>query len=67
MSRRFMITFDREIDGRYIAEIPRLPEVLPVYGATRAEARRRIIAAAYFHLASMPSAPSSVEFRVRAA
>jgi predicted RNase H-like HicB family nuclease len=36
------IEFDREADGRWIAEIPSLPGVL-VYGATEAEARTNVI------------------------
>jgi predicted RNase H-like HicB family nuclease len=41
----FQITFDREEDGRWIAEIESLPGVL-AYGATRAEARSKIEALA---------------------
>jgi predicted RNase H-like HicB family nuclease len=33
----FSIEVDREVDGRWIAEVPALPGVI-VYGATRAEA-----------------------------
>ena len=36
----FEIVFDREEDGRWIAEIESLPGVL-AYGATRAEANQR--------------------------
>lgn len=51
MNLELDIAFDLEDDGRVIAELPDLPAVLPVYGATRAEARRRLVAAALFHLA----------------
>ncbi len=40
-----MIEFEREDDGRWIAEVPALPGVL-VYGKTEAEARTRAIALA---------------------
>ena len=39
---RWKILFDREKDGRWIAEIPTLPGVL-AYGATRAEARMKTL------------------------
>ncbi len=39
------IEFDREEDGRHIAEIPSLPGVL-AYGATREEAEARVEALA---------------------
>lgn len=35
------IEFEREEDGRWIAEIPALPGVM-AYGATRAEARGKV-------------------------
>lgn len=64
---QYSVAFDREDDGRVIAELPGLPEVLPVYGATRPEARRRLVAAALFHLAAEMEAGavdiSSVTFR----
>jgi predicted RNase H-like HicB family nuclease len=41
----FKIVFDREEDGRWIAEIPRLPGVL-AYGDTKLEAKRRVSAVA---------------------
>ena len=41
----FRIEFDREADGRWIAEIPQLPGVM-VYGATQAEAKARVQALA---------------------
>ena len=37
MSYNFKIKFDRETDGRWIAEVPSLPGVM-VYGATKHEA-----------------------------
>ncbi|HEX2257109.1 MAG TPA: type II toxin-antitoxin system HicB family antitoxin [Afifellaceae bacterium] len=44
------IEFDREADGRWIAEIPDLPGVM-VYGATREEARAKVEALALRTLA----------------
>jgi predicted RNase H-like HicB family nuclease len=41
----FEIVFDREEDGRWIAEIESLPGVL-VYGASRAEAQSKVEALA---------------------
>ena len=41
----FSIEFDREEDGRWIAEIPQLPGVM-VYGASREEAHARVEALA---------------------
>jgi predicted RNase H-like HicB family nuclease len=38
--KSFSIIFDREDDGRWIAEIPKLPGVL-AYGATKSEAARK--------------------------
>ncbi len=35
---RFTIKFDREADGRWIAEVPQLPGVI-VYGASKQDAR----------------------------
>jgi predicted RNase H-like HicB family nuclease len=40
------IEFDREEDGRWIAEVPQLPGVL-VYAATEDEARTRVVALAF--------------------
>lgn len=39
----FKIDFDREEDGRWIAEIPKLPGVM-AYGANKQEAIRRVYA-----------------------
>ncbi len=39
MSYKFKISYDREEDGRWIAEVPSLPGVM-VYGATKPEAAR---------------------------
>jgi predicted RNase H-like HicB family nuclease len=44
------IELDREVDGRWIAEIPKLPGVL-VYGATKREALRNLSAVALRTLA----------------
>ena len=44
------VEFDREGDGRWIAEIPKLPGVI-VYGATKREALRNLYAVALRTLA----------------
>jgi predicted RNase H-like HicB family nuclease len=41
----FSIEFERENDGRWIAEIPQLPGVM-VYGVTKEEAQSRVEALA---------------------
>ncbi len=46
----FAVEFDREKDGRWIAEIARLPGVM-AYGATKSEALRRVSAVALRTLA----------------
>lgn len=48
----FAVTFDREEDGRWIAEVPKLPGVL-AYGATRREALRSVYAIALRTLAEI--------------
>jgi len=45
MSYRFQIEIEREADGRWIAEISRLPGVL-VYGKTKQDALRSVRALA---------------------
>ncbi len=45
MSYRFQIEVEREEDGRWIAEIPRLPGVM-VYGKTKHDAIRSVRALA---------------------
>ncbi|MGA8199260.1 MAG: type II toxin-antitoxin system HicB family antitoxin [Candidatus Sulfotelmatobacter sp.] len=42
---KFKIEFDREEDGRWIAEIPELPGVM-TYGATKVEAEAAVEALA---------------------
>lgn len=44
------IAFDREEDGRWIAEVEEIPGVL-AYGATREEARRKVQAIALHAIA----------------
>ena len=46
----FAVEFDREEDGRWIAEIPKLPGVM-AYGSTKHEALRRTYAIALRTLA----------------
>ncbi len=41
----YSLRFDREADGRWIAEIPELPGVL-AYGRDQGEARRAVVALA---------------------
>jgi len=63
----FQIGFDREEDGRWIAEIESLPGVL-AYGATRAEAQSKVEALALRVVADKieveRSAPEQVRFAV---
>lgn len=63
----FEIVFDREVDGRWIAEIETLPGVL-AYGATQAEARSKVEALALRVVADQieveQSAPDKVSFAV---
>ena len=40
-SMNYLIEFDREDDGRWIAEIPSLPGVM-AYGVSRADAESRV-------------------------
>lgn len=42
---RFKVEFDREEDGRWIAEVPELPGVL-AYGASQLEAQAKVKALA---------------------
>ncbi|OGG53908.1 hypothetical protein A2851_03320 [Candidatus Kaiserbacteria bacterium RIFCSPHIGHO2_01_FULL_53_29] len=44
------VEFDREVDGRWIAEVPKLPGVM-AYGATKREALQRVYAVALRTLA----------------
>ena len=46
----FVLEFEREIDGRWIAEVSKLPGVM-AYGATKAEAQRKVYAIALRTLA----------------
>lgn len=63
----FRIDFDREEDGRWIAEIESLPGVL-AYGETKAEAQSRVEALALRVVADKieveQSAPEQVRFAV---
>ena len=56
----FVIEYEREDDGRWIAEVPRLPGVL-AYGATRAEARKKVYAVALRTLADRVEEGKMVE------
>ena len=46
----FAVAFEREVDGRWIAEVPKLPGVM-AYGATKPEALRNVYAVALRTLA----------------
>ena len=63
----FEIVFDREVDGRWIAEIESLPGVL-AYGATRNEAQSKVEALALRVIADRievdQSFPEQVRFAV---
>jgi predicted RNase H-like HicB family nuclease len=60
----FEIVFDREEDGRWIAEIESLPGVL-AYGATRAEAQSKVEALALRVVADRIEADQSTLGQVR--
>jgi predicted RNase H-like HicB family nuclease len=60
----FQIVFDREEDGRWIAEIETLPGVL-AYGATRTEARSKAQALALRVIADQIEAGQSIPDQVR--
>lgn len=45
ISPSFMIEFEREVDGRWIAEIPKLPGVM-AYGDTKQDAKQKVYAVA---------------------
>ena len=49
-SESFSIVFDKEEDGRWIAEVPELPGVL-TYGQTKAEAEANVTALALWVIA----------------
>lgn len=51
-STSFDVEFDREVDGRWIAEIPKLPGVM-AYGATKQEAVRKVYSIALRTLADV--------------
>jgi predicted RNase H-like HicB family nuclease len=60
----FEIVFDREEDGRWIAEIEALPGVL-AYGATRIEAQSKVEALALRVVADLIEADQSIPDQVR--
>lgn len=60
----FVIVFDREEDGRWIAEIETLPGVL-VYGATKAEAQSKVEALALRVIADRIESEQSTAGMVR--
>jgi predicted RNase H-like HicB family nuclease len=60
----FKIVFDREVDGRWIAEIEALPGVL-AYGANRTEARAKVQALALRVIADQIEANQSIPDQVR--
>jgi predicted RNase H-like HicB family nuclease len=60
MKMRIRVTFDREDDGRWIAEVDE-PAVL-VYGESRDEAYRRAKLAVLFALSSGDTVEDSIQF-----
>lgn len=57
------IEFEKETDGRWIAEVPKLPGVM-AYGKTKQEAQRKVYAVALRTLADSVekgSTPASVD------
>ena len=62
----FEIVFDREEDGRWIAEVESLPGVLS-YGQTRLEAQSKVLALALRVLADQIEAAQSAPDQVRLA
>ena len=48
----YSVEFDREADGRWIAEVPDLPGVM-CYGASREDALAKVEALALRHLADL--------------
>ncbi len=60
----FQISFDREEDGRWIAEIESLPGVL-AYGATKKEAQSKVEALALRVVADRIEAERSTPEQVR--
>jgi predicted RNase H-like HicB family nuclease len=70
---KFTVEFDRETDGRWIAEVPELPGVL-VYGESREQALAKVLSLAYSVLADEvehgerdPATLLSVTFETREA
>jgi predicted RNase H-like HicB family nuclease len=57
----FIIDFEQEIDGRWIAEIPELPGVL-AYGTTQAQAGEKAKALAFRVLAERIETESSLPY-----
>jgi predicted RNase H-like HicB family nuclease len=55
------LEIEREVDGRFIAEVPELPGVL-VYGATEAEARNKAVVLALRVIADRLEAGEPVPF-----
>ena len=51
---KLRVEFDRETDGRWIAEIPNLPGVM-VYGRTKSEAVRSVRELALSVLVNVPT------------
>lgn len=60
---QFNIEFDREVDGRWIAEITALPGVM-AYGATREEAEIKVEALALRVIADRMEREQSTTHRV---
>jgi predicted RNase H-like HicB family nuclease len=63
---QFTVKFDREEDGRWIAEVPELPGVM-VYGSTQKEARAKAEALAFRVLADQRDEANKPRRRTRSA
>ncbi len=67
MCKTYAVEFDREEDGRWIAEVPEVPGVM-VYGRTKEEARKKVFALLLRVMArkveERKSTPTSLHFAV---
>ena len=63
-SQKLSVVFDRETDGRWIAEVPRVPGAL-AYGKTKSEARTKAMAVALRALADQLEQKPRASFATR--
>jgi predicted RNase H-like HicB family nuclease len=64
MANMLTIEIDREVDGRFIAEVPELPGCL-VYGATEDSAKAKVVALAFHVIADRLDHGEAVPINVR--